>query len=122
MYSKYMKLYKDDLNCIHLREEVCGVILESSRLNLTTKATIVNFFQFYNQRCRLMPLIVKNEKEYLSMVKELIMNDEPIKGAITKINDEYISIDISKNIDDESLRVSKDYRVLKDIRLIFENV
>lgn len=120
MYGKYMKLHKER-NVMYIKEEVCGIELDLIRLNLATRATMIQFFQFFNERSRMMPLVVNNERDYLKAARELYSDSTPIKAAISRVGN-YLIIDTSKEIDNEPFRVSSDYRVIKDVRKLFENV
>lgn len=122
MYEKYMRLYKDSDDVIYLREEICGIELDSVRMNLITRATVLNFFQFFTERYRTMPLLIRNEKEYLQVAKELVMDKDEVKAGIRRIGPAYIAIDMTSSIDDESYRVGGEFKVVKDVRKIFENV
>lgn len=119
--EKYMKIHIDR-DSIYLKEEICGVEIDSARLNSVTRATLIQFIQFFNERYRIMPLVIKNELEYLTVIKSIVPMDKPLKGAIVKLTDEYIALDISRNIDNESFKLNSDVRVLPDIRQLFENV
>lgn len=120
MTDAYMKIHID-MDSIYLREEVCGIEIDSVRLNNVTKATMVQFIQFYNERHRLLQLVVKNDPAHLTVVRNILPMNKVIKGAVTKLTNEYLAIDISVNVDNESYRLNTDRRVLPDIRHLFEN-
>lgn len=119
--EKYMKIHIDR-DSIYLREEICGIETDSVRLNSVTKATLIQFIQFFNDRYRIMPIVVKNESEHLTVIKSIIPMDKPIKGAITRLTDEFILLDTSRNIDDQSFKLNSDIRVLPDIRQLFDDL
>ena len=121
MYEKYMKLHKDG-SLMYITEEVCGVAVSHVRMNLITRANVVEFTQFYTDRYKLMPIIIKNDKEYLAIARDLIMEKEPVKAGVTKIHNTHIAIDTSSAIDDASYRISDNFKVVKDARPLFNGV
>ena len=122
MYTnRYMTIHIED-DTIHLREEVYGVVIDRIRLNRITRATFIQFHEFFNSRYRLMPIVVKNENKYLTVMKELTQFNKPIKGSIQKLTDEYIILDMSVAVDGQGIKISKDKKILPDIRTLFENI
>lgn len=119
--QRYITIEIQD-DTIYLKEEVYGVTLASARLNRITKATFIQFHEFFNSRYRLMPIVVKNENKYLTVVKELTQFNKPIKGSIQKINDVYILLDMSIAVDGLPIKISQDKKILPDIRTLFKSI
>lgn len=119
--QKYMTIEIDN-DTIYIIEEVYGVEIDRVRLNRITRATFIQFHQFFETRYRSIPVVVKNDKKNLSIVKELLPAGGPIKGMIQKLTDDYILLDMSTNIDSANMKLTKEKKILPNIRVLFENV
>lgn len=119
--ERYMTIRIEE-DTIYLIEETYGIELDKVRLNRVTRATFLQFHQFFENRHRLMPIVIKNEKKFLAIVKELLPHDKPIKGLVQRLNEDHILLDISKNIDNVTMKLSKEKKILPNIRVLFENV
>lgn len=119
--AKYMIL-EIDRSSIYIREEIMGVEVASTRLNSVTKSTYIDFFQFFNDRYRSMPIVVKNEKAYLATFKGLITDKNPIKAEIKKIGSTHLVVDMSTRVDSLMMRSSKESSVISDVRVILEGI
>lgn len=121
MLQRYMRL-DIDKSTIYIREECLGVEFDSVKLNSVTKATYIQFFQFFNDRYRKLPIVVKNDNSFLTILKGLIHDKDPVKAEIIRINEDFMVIDMSTRVDSMMLKVSESHTVIKDVRILFENV
>lgn len=118
---KYLKI-DIDLDTIYIREELYGIILDEEKLNNITKSSYVAFFQFFNERYKKYPLVLKNDNKYLTIVKTLLQGRESIKAEITKLPGGYMGIDMSHKVTNKGFEMTENARVIPDVKLIFSNI